>query len=159
MDKIIIISLMMISVASCSASNNAAVLSQADNGSNQEKLRSLPAQELSKGECAVFLWGTESTRPLVFTQTIKTGNAKALIDNAAVSLIRIEASNIIIPGFYENQTFSFDLGSVNIKLRPDGDRNLYEGIKIPSGIMSIKRNDKSENIISVSGLLGCNLDR
>lgn len=159
-NKVIAITVIVFSISSCGSSNNHQIVSSGPSNmtEDQKELISLPAQELVKGECAIFLWGKENSRPLVFSQTIKSGDAIALIDNSANTLIRQQASDLVIPGFYENQTFSFDRGIVSIKLRPEASRNLYEGIKIPSGIMNIKKNDGSENIVSVSGLLGCNLD-
>ncbi len=124
-----------------------------------DRLSTLPAQKLDKGECAIFLWSENVGRPLVFAQNIKTDKASLLINKAAMTLNRKEATAPVIPGFFAKQSFSNDEIYLDVRLRSEAGRNLYEGIKIPSGILTVRNPDRSENIISVSGLLGCNLDK
>jgi len=80
-----------------------------------------------------------------------------LIDNQSVDLGREQATDMVIPGFYARQNFKTETMELSVRLKPEEGRNLYEGIKIPSGILSLRNDDQSENIIAVSGLLGCNL--
>lgn len=121
------------------------------------RLATLPPREMAKGECAVFLWSEESSRPLVFVQNIATNQSTMLIDHQQVDFDRSQASDMIIPGFFARQNFSTDKMQLSVRLRPEDGRNLYEGIKIPSGIITVTNDDQSENIVAVSGLLGCNL--
>lgn len=125
---------------------------------SSEMMSSLPAQELEKGACVIFLWGMESSRPLIFTQNVSTDSAFALIDNKRILITRDQASELVIPGFYARQRFLSGGMSIDVRLKPGEGRNLYEGIKIPTGILSIKKADGSETIVSASGLLGCNFD-
>ena len=129
--------------------------SSASNASSS--ISTLPPLQMKKGQCAIFLWSEESSRPLVFTQDIATEHATILIDGTSNRLNRDQSTEMIIPGFFARQEFSDDTMKMSVRLKVDQGRNLYEGIKIPSGILSVKKNDDSENIISVSGLLGCNL--
>jgi len=121
-------------------------------------LLTLPPQEMNKGECTIFLWAKQDNRPLVFTQNIATDQAKVLISGQALIMKRDQASEAVLPGFYTRQHYSGNNVTLDIRLIPGEGRNLYEGIKIPNGIMTVKNADKSESIISVSGLLGCNLE-
>ncbi len=128
------------------------------NVNNSEKMASLPPREMAKGECAVFLWSEESARPLVYVQNIATDYSTMLIDNQSVDLGREQASDMVIPGFFARQNFKSDNMELSVRLKPEQGRNLYEGIKIPSGILTVKKEDHSQNIVAVSGLLGCNLE-
>lgn len=121
-------------------------------------LLTLPPQEMNKGECTIFLWAKQDNRPLVFTQNIATDQAKVLVSGQALIMKRDQASEAVLPGFYARQHYVGNNVILDIRLVPDEGRNLYEGIKIPNGIMTVKNADKSETIISVSGLLGCNLE-
>ena len=121
-------------------------------------ISTLPAQELNDGECAIFLWGEQTTRPLVFTQNIQMDWASALIDQRDIKVARTEASEIVIPGFFARQRFQARNVTLDVRLKPEDGRNLYEGIKIPSGIISVRKKDGTENIMSVSGLLGCKIE-
>jgi hypothetical protein len=58
---------------------------------------------------------------------------------------------------YLLQNFKTDNMEFSVRLKPEAGRNLYEGIKIPSGVLTVRNKDQSQNIIAVSGLLGCNL--
>ncbi len=129
-----------------------------ENARPNNVISTLPPLEMKQGECAIFLWAEESARPLVFTQNIATDQATVLINGQSIGVKRDQASEIVIPGFFARQSFSSREMSLNVRLKPGPARNLYEGIKIPSGILTTKNEDKSENIIAVSGLLGCNLD-
>ncbi len=120
-------------------------------------LTTLPPREMEKGECAVFLWSEESSRPLVYVQNIASEQSTMLINQKSVDLARDGASDMIIPGFYAQQSFKSDTTELIVRLKPEVGRNLYEGIKIPSGVLTVKNQDQSQNILAVSGLLGCNL--
>ena len=43
-------------------------------------------------------------------------------------------------------------------LRQANEMNIYEGIKIPTGVITIEDANGSRSIIPVSGMLGCNLE-
>lgn len=132
-------------------------LASQENNAGGSSLSTLPPREMNTGECAVFLWSEENSRPLVYVQNIATDQSTMLIDRKSVELARNQASEMIIPGFYARQVFTANNVHLSVRLRPDAGRNLYEGIKIPSGILTVRRDDQSENIMSVSGLLGCNI--
>ena len=121
---------------------------------NNTQMTSLPPRQMAQGECALFLWSEESSRPLVFVQNIANDHTTMLIDNQSVDLGREQATDMVIPGFYARQNFKTETMELSVRLKPEDGRNLYEGIKIPSGILSLRNDDQSENIIAVSGLLG-----
>jgi hypothetical protein len=45
-----------------------------------------------------------------------------------------------------------------VRINPNPVRNIYEGIKIPTGVITIEDANGSRSIIPVSGMLGCNLE-
>lgn len=121
-------------------------------------LSSLPAQKMDKGECITFLWAEQANRPLIFTHNIKDDSATILIGQESVNAIRTNAKDNIIPAFYANQVYKAENSSIEVKLKPEQAHNIYEGIKIPAGLISIQRPDGSQDIIPVSGMLGCNME-
>ena len=48
--------------------------------------------------------------------------------------------------------------TIEVRINPDPVRNIYEGIKIPNGVITIESTDGGRSIIPVSGMLGCNLE-
>lgn len=129
----------------------------AEENDDQTQITSLPPREMQEGECTVFLWSEENSRPLVYVQNIAAEHSTMLINSRSVDLERQQASDMIIPGFYARQSFTSDTAELTVRLKPEAGRNLYEGIKIPAGILTVKNQDQSQSIVSVSGLLGCNL--
>ncbi|MCC3861752.1 hypothetical protein [Pseudemcibacter aquimaris] len=123
-----------------------------------ENVSTLPAQSMEKGECITFLWAEQVNRPLIFTHNIKDDSATILINQQSVTGTRTSVEGSVIPGFFTSQSYKANDAVIDIKLKPDAAQNIYEGIKIPSGLITIKSQDGSQNIIPVSGMLGCNMD-
>lgn len=121
-------------------------------------LKSLPAQTMDKGECVTFLWADQTNRPLIYSQNMNSDDATFLIDNKSVSAVRASAEENVMAGFYKKQTFIVDNNNIEVRINPEPVRNIYEGIKIPTGVIIIENVDGSRSIIPVSGMLGCNLE-
>ena len=60
--------------------------------------------------------------------------------------------------FYKKQTFTANNKTIEVRINPYPVRNIYEGIKIPTGVITIEDANGSRSIIPVSGMLGCNLE-
>jgi|GEM_PF-987874 hypothetical protein len=134
-------------------------MSEPSNNSNAVPvLNSLPALTMEKGECITFLWAEQTNRPLIYTQNMNGDEATLLIDNKPVSATRTSADENVIAGFYRKQMYVVDGKTIEVRINPDPVRNIYEGIKIPNGVITIESTDGGRSIIPVSGMLGCNLE-
>lgn len=152
------LSLMMMPFLLSSCAQMGSDQSQTNTNQEIDSLRTLPAQTMDKGECVTFLWAEQTNRPLIYTHNMNSTNATILIDNKSVSAPRSTADENIVAGFYKKQTFKVDNKNVEVRINPDPVRNIYEGIKIPTGVITIEDADGSRSIIPVSGMLGCNLE-
>lgn len=120
-------------------------------------IASLPAQEMTKGSCMVFLWENTDKRPLVFTQDIQRGESRLLLDGKERLLERTSAADEIVLGFFAEQQFLATDRDVALRIKADSGGNLADGIRIPHGLIRYEEGE-DEKLVSVSGLMGCKLN-
>ena len=157
-NKPFILSFVMMPILLSSCAQMGTNQGEANNTKTVASLNTLPAQTMDKGECVTFLWAEQTNRPLIYTQNMNSSNATLLIENKSVSAPRSSAEENIVAGFYKKQTFTADSKTIEVRINPNPVRNIYEGIKIPTGVITIEDANGSRSIIPVSGMLGCNLE-
>lgn len=118
------------------------------------RIKPMPSQQIPAGECGLFLWAKRQDTPLIFFQR-SGGQTFMHFDNNVVGLTRASAIDQIAMQFFRSQTFSFADMTVKIDLNPEQVRSLQQGLKIPSGSMSIATNDGWSVAIPVAGVIGC----
>lgn len=118
------------------------------------RIKPLPPQQIPAGECGLFLWAKRQDAPLVFFQR-SNGATFMHFDDQVVALLRTSATDQIAMQFFQAQTFSFADLSVKIELNPEQIRSLQQGLKIPSGSMSITTTDGWSAAMPVAGAIGC----
>lgn len=117
----------------------------------------LPSQQLDKGQCGIFLWGDGQGRPLVFFQQAGRDAAAAFYDDAAHTLTRSSAEGEVIAGFFAQQNFTAGTDDVRLKMQVEPARNVVEGIRIPSAVITITKANNAQTIMAASGLFGCQM--
>lgn len=137
------------------ASENLPAISEAL-GSDEvlSRIRPMPSQQIPAGQCGLFLWAKRQDTPLVFFQR-SSGETFMHFDAQVVGLTRTSATNQIAMQFFRSQTFSVADLTIKIDLNPEQVRSLQQGLKIPSGSMTITTDDGWSAAIPVAGAIGC----
>ncbi len=117
----------------------------------------LPAQDLDKGDCAIFLWEDSRERPLVFFQKAQSSDALIYSNGETIVVRRSMADDQAMPGLYARQQFKLDQQTITVRLTIDDNRNVIEGVRIPAGVINHAMTNGEAIVRSVSGLFGCRL--
>ena len=118
------------------------------------RIKPMPSQQIPSGECGLFLWAKRQDAPLVFFQR-SGGNTFMHLDGNVVELRRTSATDQIALQFYQKQTFSIADLIVKIDVVPEQIRSLQQGLKIPSGSISITTKGGWSAAMPVAGAIGC----
>lgn len=118
------------------------------------RVRPMPSQQIPAGQCGLFLWAKRQDTPLVFFQR-SSGETFMHFDAQVVGLTRTSAINQIAMQFFRSQIFSVADLTIKIDLNPEQIRTLQQGLKIPSGSMTITTDDGWSAAIPVAGAIGC----
>ncbi|WP_417450043.1 hypothetical protein [Kordiimonas sp.] len=119
------------------------------------RFSALPAQTLAKGECGLFLWLKREDAPLVFFQRSGSLAAEMIVDGSLRALTRDAAEGPIGMSFFERQNFVGDDMRVNLRIQVEADRSLQQGLKVPSGMISIDTHEGWSAALPVAGAIGC----
>lgn len=120
-------------------------------------LEVLPAQDLSSGQCGLFLWAGSAPQQPVFTFAAfdTPAEARIRVDGRTRSLRRTDAQGPVRYGQAERQTFSDGRLTIVVSVAFDGSRALADGAAIQSGAMRITGADGWETITPVGGMAAC----
>ncbi|MFC4348025.1 hypothetical protein ACFO5Q_09235 [Kordiimonas lipolytica] len=114
----------------------------------------LPAQSLAAGECGLFLWLKRDDAPLVFFQK-SDGSAVMMIDGVESPMRRMSQKGRIALEYFESQSFETADLALDVTVTPEAKRSLQQGLKLPSGMVSIETADGWSAVLPVIGLIGC----
>ena len=118
------------------------------------RIKPMPSQQIPSGECGLFLWAKRQDAPLIFFQR-SGGDTLMHLDGNVVELSRASATDQIAMQFYQKQTFSVADLIVKIDVKPEQIRSLQQGLKIPSGSISITTKSGWSAAMPVAGAIGC----
>lgn len=118
------------------------------------RIKPLPSQQIPTGECGLFLWAKHQDTPLVFFQR-SGGGAFMHLDDAVVGLTRTGAIDQIALQFYEAQIFMVADVTVKVDVNPEQIRSLQQGLKLPSGSISVTTKAGWSAAMPVAGAIGC----
>lgn len=118
------------------------------------RLGTLPAQQISNGECGLFLWAKREDRPLVFFQH-SSGNALMRVDGSVLSLTRNRAEDQIALQFHRSQQFDVADLSVTVSITPEETQSLQQGLKLPTGSVLVETASGWSAALPVAGAIGC----
>ncbi len=115
-------------------------------------LGELPQQELTAGQCALFLWDRASGKRVAMLIP-SPPSLRALIDGRLTDLPREAADGSAVMGFAPNSRYrsasrSFD---VRLTILPA----TTGGAVVRDGSLTITENDGSALVLPVAGLAGC----
>ncbi|TNE66115.1 MAG: hypothetical protein EP335_03935 [Alphaproteobacteria bacterium] len=118
------------------------------------RLGVLPPQRLDKGKCGLFLWLKRPDAPLVFFQR-SDGVASVALDGKVQSPHRTEKSAPITMQYFEDQTFRQADMTIKVTVQPESLRSLQQGLKLPTGSMSVATDAGWSAVLPVAGVIGC----
>lgn len=118
------------------------------------RIGTIPAQQVSSGECGLFLWAKREDAPLIMFQR-SNGETLMRVDGALQGLNRSSMENQIALQFYRDQQFALGDMSFKVSVTPEQTRTLQQGLKVPSGSISISTESGWSAAIPVAGAIGC----
>lgn len=118
------------------------------------RLGSLAARQIAPGECGLFLWMKRDDAPLVFFQR-SGGEAYMQIDGNVATLARTEAEGQFAFQFHRDQAFSAAGLTVKVSVTPEQTRSLQQGLKLPTGSISVSAPEGWSVVLPVAGAIGC----
>ncbi len=114
----------------------------------------LSAQELAAGECGLFFWSKSTPRTFVFFQ--KQGESFAKYYHQGIETSIVADANI--PGFTESSQIDIVYAGqdgVSINVKGKFSQIIEDGVRVPSGSISVEKPDGWQEIIPVSGVYVC----
>ncbi len=114
----------------------------------------MPRQQIPTGECGLFLWVKQENTPLVFFQR-SGGQAFMHIDGDVAALVRTGVEDQFALQFHQQQMFSFADMTVKVSVTPEQIRSLQQGLKLPTGSISVSTKDGWSAALPVAGIIGC----
>jgi hypothetical protein len=119
------------------------------------RLDALPAQKMTPGRCALFLW-SKSERPVfILFATESPAEALVRIGGRNQQLARKGSSGERILGHFENQTFAAGKYSFQVNLTYDRTKIMQDGAVIDHGVLKTLDKNGHETIVPVGGMIGC----
>lgn len=165
LNRALVLLLLPLGVAACSATTGGqspkaqadqrdAVLLPLGDDEVLSHLSALPPQNMPDGDCGLFLWLKRDDSPLVFFQK-SDGQAHMAIDGSVAPLNRTANSGRIALSYYEAQSFTGPGISLDVTVTPESKRSLQQGLKLPTGSLSVEVDGGWSAVLPVVGLIGC----
>ena len=114
--------------------------------------RGLPAQTLSPGACALFLWDKADGAFVLFAEE-GARTAQIWIDGAAAPATRTAFDGAVVGQTFTQQSFAAEGRAVSLSLTP-GER-IENGNRFPAGILTLSGADGWRVVVSVAGVRAC----
>lgn len=118
------------------------------------RIGTIPAQQVATGECGLFLWAKREDAPLILFQR-SNGNTLMRVDGSVQGLARTAMENQLALQFFRNQEFTLADMTIKVAIVPEQTRTLQQGLKVPSGSISISTQSGWSAAIPVAGAIGC----
>lgn len=116
----------------------------------------LPAQPLTPGSCAMFLWAQSAGEPVfVLAAYAQPAEARVRIDGRDRTLRRASAEGQSASGHFERQTYVDRGVSITVDVEFARDRPMVDGAALERATLRVTDDDGWETIIPVGGLIGC----
>lgn len=115
----------------------------------------LPPQTMPAGECGLFLWLRRDDAPLVLFQEADASSVKMILDGEETILERTTAEGPILSLFFESQQFQGNGFDVSLSIKAERDNSIRQGLRVPSGALSINAHDGWSGTLPVAGVIGC----
>ncbi|MEM6625994.1 MAG: hypothetical protein AAF719_04760 [Pseudomonadota bacterium] len=115
----------------------------------------LPAQQLSDGECGLFLFASQPSARFVFFAEAGAGIGKMQLNGDTVSFARTEASGDVFDMHFSEQTYQSPTAQLELalSLRPgEGDAS---GTRLNGGSLRLTRPNGWTMVTQVSGATTC----
>lgn len=137
------------------ASTTPATTAVADDVAIEQRIGTLPPQELEDGSCGMFLWARDSHRNLVFFTSDRTRQAHLVLDGQQIALPRTVAEGDLVFGQYTRQEFSQAGIDLRLVVQPDPDSGIIGGAVVRQGMLNIRDAKGWDFVLPVAGLIAC----
>lgn len=118
-------------------------------------LEELPAQTLTRGQCALVLWSrTTPTRRLLMALN-EPPSVRVQVGGRTLALGRTATAGETAFGHHPNQTYAGEGVTVAISAEFDAREGLVGGAAVPSASVAFRSADGAETVIPAAGLLAC----
>ena len=119
-------------------------------------LGTLPRQDLSPGECGIFLWKAGENARLLLAATANPPVARIMLDGHIVDLPRIDGKGAgVVSGPDPSARYGDGRITLALDLVIEARRGLTDGAAVPSGVLRLDRADGESIVMPVVGLLAC----
>ena len=118
-------------------------------------LSELPAQNLQKGQCAMFLWARTTPPRRVFMALHDPAMARIVVGTRTLDLPRTGWSGEASFGHYPEQRFAGPGFDLRVSVQMDARPGLSGGAVVPSGLVEYRDNTGAETLIPVAGMVAC----
>ena len=118
-------------------------------------LGELPAQQLTKGQCALVLWSHKSL-PLRFLVTLdQPAVARVQVEGKMIELVRVAQSGQPLYGQFPEQHYRGDGHSLGVSFAVDAAKGLNGGAVVSSALVEYVDAKGWTAIIPAAGLIAC----
>lgn len=142
-------------VAACATSQPDSAAPTARQAMDSDPRAGLPAQELSMGECGLFLYSLSGEATFVFFSRATDDTAKMLIDNEVRLLGRTSASGEIFGQFMTQTGWISPETGHRIDLQVEPGESMIDGQRVSAGRIKLLDSEGWETIIPIGGVRAC----
>jgi hypothetical protein len=118
-------------------------------------LGELPAQNLRKGECGMFLWSRTDDRKLILFSRANDDGAIVVLDGREQNIPRLATEGRVVLNYSEQQSYVWRGYALQVRIEFDQRQGIGRGAIIPNGTIRMSRRDGWEYVVPVGGLIAC----
>ena len=150
MNKIFVSAIALIACSGCSSTPDKELPVVEE---NETAHKGLAAQNLTDGDCGLFLWSKTDASTFVFFH--RAGETDALIyDDGEVKLSNIANDGVLFEQFYSQSQWEYPDGRM-LRLSIEPGEEINGGKRIPGGVISAENKDGWEVKTPVAGVTAC----
>ncbi|MFC3052782.1 hypothetical protein [Kordiimonas pumila] len=112
-------------------------------------------QKLQAGECGLFLWLRREDAPLIYFQRSAEDAALMILDGQRAALKLRSKEKLIGASFHEQQSFLSGDMEITLAIHAEKDKSLRQGLKVPSGTLTLREKSGWSASLPVAGAIGC----
>lgn len=145
---------LMLLLAGCGAggSRPGAIAPPADDGI---PLGTLPRQDLTTGQCALFLWKAGNEARLVLMARVEPAVARIALDGRQMDLPRTDVHAGGASGMFADAVYGDGATTVTLNVTLEQRSGLQGGAVVTDGTLRLDRANGDGFVMPVAGLLAC----
>ena len=154
--------MLALTLAGCAASNTSTRGARTDPAAAPDDglpLGTLPRQELTTGQCALFLWKAGNEARLVLMARTQPAVARIMLGGRVMDLARTNGPANGLDagpdGLFSNATYGDGATTVTVEVVLERRPNLQAGAVVSSGSLRLDRANGESFVMPAAGLLAC----